>query len=296
MNNNKRFSYTATFIIIKLFGLSRDPQFTPLVDKKASEYYEKVISQLPSPLFFFKTLLKNPWLRHFSIFMEDLVLPGDLMHLLMRKVYIKDAIFQALNDGYEQVVVLGSGLDFSAIRTSQLQYNSFELDSPNTIRLKYDLLEKLNYHNPFLHFVSSQIKEKGIVTTLKSHSDFRTDVPTLFIAEGFLDYQELDTIHHILDDMNALTDHKSRFLFTLFDFEEMEPVDAQIIRDSVEFVGEYLKYNIGRDHIEELLHTHDFSLRWVVDPETMNKEKLKPLDIENPLFKGFYIMMAESSP
>lgn len=294
MNQKKHFSYTATFIIIKLFGLSTDPLFVPLIDEKASIYYKKVVSQLPIPLNFFKFLLKYSWIRRFSIFMEDLILPGDLMHLLMRKAYIKDAICHALNEGYEQVVVIGSGLDFSAIRTSGLNIDSFEVDAGDTINLKYNLIKQLHYQNDHLHFVPVHIRESGIYRELSDHPSFKLNKPTLFIAEGFLDYQELPTIYRILHDMNKLTGNKSRFVFTLFDFNEMDPVDAQIIRDSVKFVGEHLKHNIGRGHIEKLLHSHDFNLRWIVDPLTMKAERLKPLGIKNPLFKGFYIMMAES--
>lgn len=294
MNKNKHFSYTATFIIIKLFGLSKDPKFSTLLGKNASKYYECIVSKLPWPLNFFKNLLKNSGIRHFAIFMEDLILPGDLMHLLMRKVYIEDAVSKALKDGYRQVVVLGSGLDFTAVRTSGLHYHSFEIDSPAMIRLKSDILKKTNYANNNLHLISAQINESGLENILTEHPDFNKDIPTIFIAEGFLVYQDLPTIQGILFDMNRLTGNNSRFIFTLFDFHRMRPINAQIIRDAVEFVGEKLKWNLGFNEFKNLLQQYDYSVKWEVDSKSMKQEKLHPLNLKNPLFKGFYIMTAES--
>lgn len=294
MNLKKHFSYTATFIIIKLFGLSCDDTFHCLVDSESADYYSKVVEHLPIPFRFFYFLLKIRWLRKFCILMEDFILPGDLMHLLMRKWYIRHEINLACNDDFRQVVVLGSGLDYSAMRTANRSIPSFEVDEPDTIALKKSLVEEIHYDRPYLHFVPVNIHQDGLYRGLIKNSEFKQDIPTLFIAEGFLDYQDLETIEHLLEDINLLTSGKSRFVFTLFDFSQMSDLHARIIKDSVAFVGEYLGHNIGRDNIDELLERHGMKLDWSVDPETMISEKLDPNGIRNPLFKGFYIMRADS--
>ncbi len=94
--------------------------------------------------------------------MEDLVLPGDLMHLLMRKYYIREEIERARNEGYHQVVVLGSGLDYSAIRTAKFELHSFEVDEPDTITLKRKLVEEIHFNHPLLHFVPVDIHRQGL--------------------------------------------------------------------------------------------------------------------------------------
>lgn len=295
MQNKKHFSYTATFIIIKLFGLSKNLRFYKLVDEQAGRYYEGVVKSVPFPLYLFRTLLKIRPLRDFATFMEDRVIPGDLMHLLMRKAYMLDQINRAMDDGFRQVVVLGSGLDFSAIRTSLMGIPSFEVDEPDTIELKKNLVSDLHYTNPNLHFAAVNILDDGLFNGLRNVKEFQPGIPTLFIAEGFLDYQKLDTVEQIFHDMDAITEHNTRFLFTLFDFSEMPPLHAQIIKDSVSFVGEYLGDNIGRNRIEELLNRNNLRLNWYVDPEKMKQEKMIPLGIFNPLFYGFYIMTADSA-
>ena len=69
-------SNTAAFIAIKFYGLTRDETFRGLFDKDVIRYYEQLVQSCPAPLSWYHTGLKQPALRHFFTFWEELLLPG----------------------------------------------------------------------------------------------------------------------------------------------------------------------------------------------------------------------------
>ncbi|HKI43874.1 MAG TPA: class I SAM-dependent methyltransferase [Balneolales bacterium] len=294
MSDSTSISYTAAFILIKLYGMSLDPQLHLLIDKKAQEYYLRTIPHLPFPLNLFHKILKYPAVRKSLITLEDNILPGDLMHLLMRKKYIYEELVRARTDGFEQLVVIGSGFDFAGIRWAMWGGSSFELDRPRTHALKKKLNRVSQFNPPTLWYLPVGENENDFDRMLRVHPFFDPDKPTVFIAEGFLDYLSKEEVYQAFESIKNTSDQSQRFVFTLFDFEAMNPLHARIIRDSVAVVGEKLGYNIGRKHIEKLLAEYGFWARSIVDPHMMRNEKLAPLGIANPLFTDFYIIRADS--
>ena len=294
MSDSTSISYTAAFILIKLYGMSLDPKLQHLIDKEAQEYYLLTIPHLPFPLNLFHKILKNPAVRKSLITLEDNILPGDLMHLLMRKRYIYEELVKARSDGFEQLVVIGSGFDFAGIRWAMWGGSSFELDRPRTHALKKKLNRVSQFNPPTLWYLPVGENENDFDRMLRVHPFFDPDKPTLFVAEGFLDYLSKEEVYRAFESIKNTSNQSQRFVFTLFDFEAMNPLHARIIRDSVAVVGEKLGYNIGRKNIDRLLAEYGFLARSVVDPDTMRHEKLAPLGITNPLFTDFYIIRADS--
>ena len=294
MNDSTSISYTAAFILIKLYGMSLDPKLQHLIDKKAQEYYYRTTPHLPFPLNLFHNILKSPTVRKSLITLEDNILPGDLSHLLMRKKYIYEELVRARQDGFEQLVVIGSGFDFAGIRWAMWGGSSFELDRPRTHALKKKLNRVSQFNPSDLWYLPVGDNENDFDRMLRVHPYFDPDKPTLFIAEGFLDYLGKEEVHRAFESIKNATNQSQRFVFTLFDFEAMNPLHARIIRDSVAVVGEELGYNIGRNNIEKLLAQYGFLAEHIVDPDMMKHEKLSPLGITNPLFTDFYIIRADS--
>ncbi len=293
MSDSTSISYTAAFILIKLHGMSREPWLHPLIDEKAREYYLKTVPHLPVPLNVFSRLLKSSIVRKLSIALEDAVLPGDLMHLLMRKLYIHEELIRARNDGFEQLVVVGSGFDFAGVRWATWGGQSFELDRPRTHALKKKLNRVTNFNPPTLWYLPIGENDPDFDRLLCAHPFFDPAKSTLFIAEGFLDYLSQDEVHRFFESISNIPSHLRRFVFTLFDFDAMNPLHARIIRDSVAAVGEDLGYNIGRNNIETLLDRHGFRATNIVDTKKMCRDKLDPLGITNPLFTDFYIIRSD---
>jgi len=294
MNDSTSISYTAAFILIKLYGLSLDPQLHPLIDQKAREYYSQTVYHLPFPLNLFHKLLQHIGLRKLATVCEDAILPGDLMHLVMRKKYIYEELIRAREDGFEQLVVIGSGFDFAGIRWAMWGGTSFELDKSRTHALKKKLNRMSQFDLSGLWYIPVGDNDTDFNRLLNSHPYFDPEKSTLFIAEGFLDYLSKAQVKQALQAIRSTPARCQRFVFTLFDFDAMDSLYARIIRDSVAAVGEKLGYNIGRAHIEKLLAQYGFIASNIVDPEMMKDEQLIPLGISRPLFSDFYIVRAES--
>lgn len=294
MSDSTSISYTAAFILIKLYGMSLDPQLHSLIDIRAQEYYRSTVPHLPFPLNSFHRILKYSGVRKLLTSLEDAILPGDLMHLLMRKRYIYEELVRARDEGFEQLVVIGSGFDFAGIRWSMWGGSSFELDRPRTHALKKKLNRLSHFNPPDLWYLPVGENDTDFDGQLRDHPFFDPDKPTIFIAEGFLDYLNKEEVHLAFQAIKNTSDKPHRFVFTLFDFDAMDPLHARIIRDSVAVVGEKLEYNIGRNNIEKLLADYGFLAKSIVAPEVMKHEKLDPLGIDNPLFTDFYIIRADS--
>lgn len=273
--------------------MSREPWLHPLIDEKAREYYLKTVPHLPAPLNVFSRLLKSPTVRKLSIALEDAVLPGDLMHLVMRKLYIHEELIRARDDGFEQLVVIGSGFDFAGIRWAMWGGQSFELDRPRTHALKKKINRVTNFNPPTLWYLPTGKNDSDFDKLLSDHPFFDPDKSTLFLAEGFLDYLDEHEVHRVFESISNTSSQLRRFVFTLFDFDAMDPLHARIIRESVAAVGEKLGYNIGRNNVETLLDRHKFRISNIVDTQKMCREKLDPLGITNPLFTDFYIVRSD---
>ena len=110
-----KLSLTASYIAVKFYGLTLNPNIASFFDSFTITFYRNVVCYLPKKLSWNQKALKSRVWRNFFVWWEELLLPGDLMHILSRKYYIEHAILKALNDGYEQLVVLGSGFDHNGM-------------------------------------------------------------------------------------------------------------------------------------------------------------------------------------
>ncbi|MDX1585285.1 MAG: hypothetical protein R3222_01020, partial [Balneolaceae bacterium] len=108
---SSRISKTAAFVAIKIYGLTLMEPYRKLYDDEIIEFYSRLVNQLPLPLRRYHSLLTKKWFRSASIFLEESLLPGDLMHILMRKHYLSSVIDCCIHKNYSQIVVLGAGFD-----------------------------------------------------------------------------------------------------------------------------------------------------------------------------------------
>ncbi len=93
-----------------------------------------------------KTFLRRARYRWFQFLFhcyERCTIPGLALHQALRKRHIEQAVRASLAQGFEQVVVLGGGLDTLALRLHKEfpQTNFLELDHPATQRVKRAVIE-----------------------------------------------------------------------------------------------------------------------------------------------------------
>jgi len=91
----------------------------------------------------------NPWLFYFANYFIDAGYaqkrgPGVMEFLVARARYMDDYLQIYMDDGLEQLVILGAGFDPRAYRFEKLkgQVKVFEVDHPATQRVKLEKLKK----------------------------------------------------------------------------------------------------------------------------------------------------------
>jgi O-methyltransferase involved in polyketide biosynthesis len=125
-------SSTAALIAAATVFLARDARVSDLVPSGAAEWCARCLEALST----LKTVetLSHPALRWAARLAERATVPGLLLHFMLRKRWIEEAVRSALAEGCEQVVVMGAGFDTLALRLSrEFPRASFiEIDHPAT--------------------------------------------------------------------------------------------------------------------------------------------------------------------
>src|SRR5207253_9524799 len=84
------------------------------------------------------------WFQTLQRIYERLTIPGLALHQALRKRYIERVVRASLYEGFEQVVVLGGGLDSLVLRLHSEfpEANFIELDHPATQSIKQSVMNR----------------------------------------------------------------------------------------------------------------------------------------------------------
>lgn len=171
-----------------------------------------------------KFVLANKPLRFIlkKIFMRDLYnsVSGQI---LSRSRYAEDCLYQAIENGMEQYVILGAGMDSFAIRNSALKdrIKIFEVDHPASQENKKAKLEKYGLKSSVnLIYVPVDFNKDRLTEALDA-AGFDRNRPAFFswIATSF--YLTKDTI---FDTFRLLNEYASEGSQLVFDYNLEESV------------------------------------------------------------------------
>lgn len=119
---------------------------------------------------------------------EARTLPGIQWHYVLRKQHLHEWALQARAQGYEQLLILGAGLDGLGVSFARHASTSVvELDHPATQAGKRRALERVGTQPPNLRLHSVDLATGRLRDILRG-IELRRDRPTLVIAEGLLMY------------------------------------------------------------------------------------------------------------
>jgi len=168
-------SSTARLIAAATVFLARDRRYAHLVPKGAAE----ICARCLSPHWLAATRLR--WLPRLA---ERATIPGLMLHFMLRKRWIEDAVRGALGRGCRQVVILGAGFDTLAARLApQFPTVQFiEIDHPATQAPKRAAVERRN-----LEFAAADLAHLPLAQALGA-SRYRPGEPSVFVLEGLLMY------------------------------------------------------------------------------------------------------------
>ncbi len=284
-----KISHTAAYIVVKFYGLTKFTELAKKFDPFILDFYKSMVGFLPSHLSWYQNSLNSPLLRKFFIWSEELLLPGDLMHIICRKYYMTRLVNEAIENGIEQVVSMGAGFDHLGAYTSSKEIPSFELDMEFMINEKKKFIDSKGYQNDYLHFKSVDFVKKSLAQSLSEIEVFDPSKKTLFIGEGFFDYLPLDTSKEILKDIKLLNSD-NQLLTTFFSLDELNWFHRFSFTSGVSLVGESLKLPLNRSEFIELLNQNGFSVSKEISYSEMKSDLVESIGMNLPVLKGFYVM------
>lgn len=204
-----------------------DPVAEQLLPDKWKKKVEKVKLRLPRLPFPF-------WFRGMGIFNQ------------FRTVVLDKAISSALP--YEQLVILGAGLDGRAWRMPGLENTAvFELDHPATQSLKKQQAAHQRIMAGEIHFVGMDFTVDHLPTKL-DEAGFKRNAKTFWLWEGVTMYLHPEEVAATLASIAELSAPESRIAFTYMGKKNRRVPGSLFLR----LIGEPIRSGFAEDEIARL--------------------------------------------
>ena len=190
-------SSTAALIAAATVFLSRDARFAHFVPLGAAEICARCLTPLQLHAIRPRALC---WAA------ERATIPGLMLHFMLRKQWIEQAVRGAIARGCRRVVVIGAGYDTLAMRLAPVfpAVRFTEIDHPATQAVKRRAVAA----PPNLEFVAADLARTPLP---------RASEPALYIAEGLLMYLSAAEVDALFAAVNG------EIVFTV-----MEPLGGRI--------------------------------------------------------------------
>ena len=209
-------------------------------------------------------IAKIPPLRAIFRWRNRRILPGMFGGLVARTRYFDDYLLACLQEGVEQVVILGAGYDARAYRFEGVrrQAKVFEVDRPATQQVKKKKIEQIFNGLPnHVAFVPVRFHSENLGEKL-AQGGYRTDRKTLFIWEGVTMYLTAKAVDLTLAFIAGQSAPGSSVIFDYFPPSVVEGTcpckEAKTLRKMVARYGEEIRFGIEPETIENFMARHGF--------------------------------------
>jgi methyltransferase (TIGR00027 family) len=215
---------------------------------------------------FFRLLLKSRWL--FSLFSRPFFPSGMYEYVIARTRYFDAVFIEALEHGFDQVVIFGAGFDSRALRFANLNRGTrvFELDASTTQqeKLKAFQLKKLVVPENVI-FVPIDFNKESAKDKM-AQAGFVAGKKSLFLLEAVTMYLPQDAVESTLRFIEEVSGTGSLIAF--------DYIYAGVLRRENKYygergfslktltrVGEEWTFALEEGEVEQFLGRHGFSLR-----------------------------------
>ncbi|HYY13810.1 MAG TPA: SAM-dependent methyltransferase [Chthoniobacterales bacterium] len=214
---NEHASRTALLIAASLVLLHHDPKHSHLVSKTSSDLCARMLEKYSFKTHSFLKIVQQGWFRPIAKLMEQITIPGMLLHYALRKKSIGEFARAALVDGTTQVVVIGAGFDPLSFELHQefpgAQF--WEIDHPVTQGHKLRTFPQIGGER--LHFNAVDFNAATLDREALIKSGFDPAQRTFWIAEGLLMYLPVHIVTSLVHTFKRLSAQGSRFVFTFME-------------------------------------------------------------------------------
>jgi methyltransferase (TIGR00027 family) len=244
------------------------------------------------------SLLFLPGLRSVVLSLRERRMPGTLGAILCRTRYIDDVLKRSLEEGLEQVVILGAGFDSRAYRIAGMnQIRVFEVDLPGTRNLKQIRVEKVLGAVPEnVALIGMNFDRQNLGDILRA-AGFQKGKRTLFIWEGVTQYITAEAVNNTLEFVSGFSGTGSAIVFTyirrgLID-GTARPEWFRSLLSFAKRVGSPLKFGLEPAELEQYLSDRGLKLIDDVGAAEYQELYLQPLGREMNVFEGERVAFAK---
>jgi methyltransferase (TIGR00027 family) len=182
---------------------------------------KRLFADMLAPCFFgararkFFRFSRVPLLGHLVTWYIDKKWPGVRPSSLGRTCWIDDQLRDAMQDGADQIVILGAGYDCRAYRLPGIESRRvFELDQQSMIAVKKKCLaSKLGALPGHVTYVEVDFDRQDLADVLPAAGFDRTR-RTFFIWEGVMHYLTAEAVDKTLRTISSMAPPGSRLVFT----------------------------------------------------------------------------------
>ncbi len=242
-------------------------------------------------------LVYLPGLRGVVLSLRERRMPGSLGAILCRTRYIDDLLKRSLEEGLDQVVILGAGFDTRAHRIPGMdQVQVFEIDLPGTRKLKENRLESVLGAVPKNVTLIGMDFDQQDLGDILAAAGFQKGKRTLFIWEGVTQYLTAEAVSNTLEFVSDVSGAESGIVFT---YVREGIIDGT---DRPEWMGPFLSFArrvgspmiFGLDQAELEQYLSDRGLKLIDDVGAAEYHELylKPLGRELNVFDGERVAFA----
>jgi len=192
-------------------------------------------------------------------------LPGLSSSIIARVRYFDDILKEAIEDGLEQLVILGAGYDTRAYRIEGLdeKVKVFEVDHPNTQNFKKEkIIEIFGSLPDHVTYVPIDFETQKLDIILFKNG-YNKSLKTLFIMEGLIMYIPQKAVD---ETFNFIVNNSGNGSHIIFDYYPKSVLDGttelavgQNIRNFLIKMEEPLQFGIKEGTIEKFLSSYRFS-------------------------------------
>lgn len=186
---------------------------------------------------------------------------GLVDHNTVRMAIVDDHLRASAADGFEQLVILGAGLDSRAWRLPELSNMAvFEVDHRASQAEKRERAASLPPKASRVEFVPVDFEADDLVPSLLSRG-FEPSKHTVWVCEGVTPYLDRENIQRLLLSVSSLSVEGSRLAMSYLAPPEnrREATGKSLPAELVKRLGERTKGNLTRESMEQMLRQAGFS-------------------------------------
>lgn len=200
-----------------LVYLAQDERYAPLLPPGSVETTERLLTAAEALKEKHLKLFRAPWYRHFTHWIEGLVVHGHFLYVGLRKRFVHDEALAALEEGVSQLLVVGAGMDTLSLRLAPRfpQVTFIEIDHPASQRAKLRAIKEIGGAPANLHFVAADLASPPPLDEVLAACDaWSSSARSLVVTEGLLMFLPLDAVDRLAAAIHRATGPGSRWLLS----------------------------------------------------------------------------------